>query len=369
MLGSVIDQFFKKNWTDADIQKYVGSYRKAYLTHAADERIRIKAASGGTVSAMLLYGIESGQIDGAVVCKAVVENGKVRARFSIATTAEQVLAARGSKYVETAFLSEVLPLIRSFEGRLAVVGLPCDISALKRRCMKEPDIAQKVVLMFALICGHNSRAELIDEITSKLTREAGKILSDYRFRVGHWRGRLEAEFADGTVITKPTKYFNDYQNLFFFCERKCMACHDHYGYESDVTAGDVWLFRLKSDPIKRTGIIVRTERGEKACDRAIASGVVQMLELNVQDIMDGQARIGPSHYNVSARQKAGALFGFKLKDSVEQPVSWHAYLNAIITLANLSLSEKAWGKKIIFAMPRPILKVYLYTKKALESLK
>ncbi|MEX2964194.1 Coenzyme F420 hydrogenase/dehydrogenase, beta subunit C-terminal domain [Microbulbifer sp. TYP-18] len=367
-VGKLIDRFLKKTWSENDIKAYVGEYKNAYLTHATDQSIRSRAASGGTTSAMLIHGLEVGEYEGVVVCNTVLEDGKVRARFSIATDREQVLKARGSKYVESDFLREVLPLIRAFDGRVAVVGLPCDLSGLQRRCAKEPELAAKVMLTFGLVCGHNSRRELIDGITERLEREAGKKLVDYRFRVGHWRGQLEAEFEDGEVLEKPTKYFNDYQNLFFFSERKCMACTDHYGYNADISIGDVWLFRLKKDPIKHSGIIARSDRGQDACNGVFESGKVLAKELDVRDIMDGQSRIGPSHYNVSARHKAGKLLGFKLKDSVRRPVSWHSYLNALITLCNMRLSESSWGKKLIFATPRQILKFYLYLKKALESL-
>lgn len=369
MIGSAVDRLLKKTWTDADVDRYVGDYLNTYLTYAKDERIRSRAASGGTTSAMLIHGIESGLFDGAVVCNTVLIEGKVRARFSIATTSEQILAARGSKYVETKFLREVLPLIRAFDGKVAVVGLPCDISALKHRCIKEPELKHKIAITFALVCGHNSRTELIDEITSRLERETGKKLSDYRFRIGHWRGILEAEFEDGTVISKPTKYFNDYQNLFFFSERKCMACHDHYGYNADISVGDIWLFGLKNNPIKHTAVIIRNSRGQEAWDRFFSAGEVHASELDVRSIMDGQSRIGPSHYNDTARHKAGKLLGFKIKDTVSHPVSWHSYLNALITLANLRLSEKSWGRRFIFAAPRPFLKFYLYIKKGLESIK
>lgn len=368
-LGKVADRLLKKTWSDTDIQRYVGNYRSAYLTYAKDEYVRSRAASGGTTSALIIHGLENGLFEGAVVCTTVLEGGKVRAHFSIATTAEQVLAARGSKYVETKFLREVLPIIRDFEGRLAIVGLPCDIAALKHRCEKEPELANKVVLTFALVCGHNSRTELIDEVAKRLEHEAGKKLAYYRFRVGHWRGHLEAEFEDGSVLSKPSKFFNDYQNLFFFSERKCMACHDHYGYVADITVGDIWLFSLKDDSIKRTGIITRSSRGQDAFNNAFAAGVVDASELDVQYIMDGQARIGPSHYNVTARYKAGKLLGIKLKDTVKQPVPWYSYLNALMTLTNIRLSEKKWGRKIIFIIPRPILKIYLYLKKGLESFK
>jgi len=369
MFGKVIDRVFKKTWTDAEVQRYVGDYQNSYLTYALDESIRIKSASGGATSAILIHGLESGLFDGAVVCNTRVKEGKVRAYFTIATTKEMVLAARGSKYVETKFLHEVLPLIRAFSGRVSVAGLPCDLSALKRRCEKEPQLSSKIVLSIALVCGHNSRTTLIDEITSRLEREAKKKLVDYRFRVGHWRGQLEAEFEDGSVLSKPTKFFNDYQNLFFFSERKCMFCHDHYGYNADISVGDVWLFGLKNNPIKHTGVIVRSHRGQKAWESAVTANAVHSSEMDIRSIMDGQSRIGPSHYNDTARHKAGKMLGFKIKDTVAQPVSWHSYLNALITLANLRLSEKPWGQSLIFSTPRPLLKFYLYIKKALESLK
>jgi len=367
--GKLIDQVLKKEWSDEHVQRYVGNYRSTHLTHAADLEVRRKAASGGVTSALLIHGLRWGFFDGAVVCKTVLIDGKVRARFEIATTADQVLAARGSKYVETRFLQEVLPLLRSFEGRVAVVGLPCDISALRHRCEKEKALANKVMLTFALVCGHNSRTGLIDKITTRLEREAGQKLKDYRFKVGHWRGRLEADFEDGTTISKPSKFFNDYQNLFFFCERKCMACTDHYGYHADISVGDVWLFGLKNDPIKHSGLIIRSELGEKLYQSAVDGGVINSAQLSIRDIMDGQSRIGPSHFNVSARVRAGRLFGLKLKDMVNESVNWHTYLNAFIAIANMRLSEKPWGQKLIFVVPRPILKISLYFKKALESLK
>ncbi|PHR30068.1 MAG: hypothetical protein COA36_01410 [Desulfotalea sp.] len=368
MIGKLLDKCLKKKWTDEAVLNYVGEYQDAFITHSTDVSVREKSASGGTTTSLLIQGLKSGDFEGVIVCKTSVRKGRVRARFFIATTVEDILAARGSKYVEAKFLAEVLPLIRGFEGRLAIVGLPCDITALKRFCNKYVDIANKIVFTIALFCGHNSRIALIDEITARIERESQKQIVDYRFRVGNWRGQLEAVFDDGTVKSKPTKYFNDYQNLFFFCQRKCMSCNDHYGYDADMSVGDVWLFRLRSSPIKHTGVIVRKDAGIRMHDIALAANAIDSSKIEIREIMDGQSRIGPSHYNVSARHKAGRLFGVHIKDTVKQEVAWHEYLNALITVGNMCLSEKAWGEKVIFGTPRPILKLYLYFKKALESL-
>lgn len=367
--GTIIDRVVKKHWSDEDIAKYVGSYRHASLTNAASNSLRDKAASGGTTTGLLIHGLETGAFDGAVVCQTVIEEGHVRARFKVATTASEVIQAQGSKYVEVAFLKEVLPLFKSFQGRLAVVGLPCDITALRRRADKDTTINEKLALTIALVCGHNSRKELIDHVTNNIEEETGKSLMAYRFRIGHWRGQIEATFSDGSVKNYPTSRFNHYQNLFFFCEKKCLACHDHYGYHADISVGDVWLFRLKNDPIKRSGLIIRTESGEHLFSDAVAKNCIVSEPLDVRDIMDGQSRIGPSHYNVSARVKAGKRFGIKLKDTVNEPVHWFQYLNAWISIANMRLSQSTRGQKIIFSMPRALIKLYLYMKKLLETLR
>lgn len=369
MFGTVLDRFLKKTWSQADIDRYVGAHRRAWLTHASDPEIRSRAASGGTTSAVLIEGLRKGVFDGAVVCTAEIVEGKVRPGFRIATEADQILAARGSKYVESRFLPSVLPLLRSFKGRVAVVGLPCDIAALRQRCQADPRLAAKVVVTIALVCGHNSRTTLIDAVTARLQKEAGQALRAYRFGVGHWRGHLEAEFDDGTILRRPTKVFKDYQNMFFFCERKCLSCHDHYGYAADLTMGDIWLFRLKADPIKHTAVITRTGEGERLFDAATSSGAVVAEPLDIRDIMDGQARIGPAHYNVTSRSRAGRLLGIKVPDRVHASVTWHDDLNALWTLANVRLSESTWGRRLIFALPRPLIRALLYVKKGLESIK
>lgn len=369
MLGEHLERWLKKDWTPVDVEHQVGEFRSTWLSHAQDPQVRAGAASGGSTSALLIEGLQRGFFEGAVVCTCVVEEGRIRARFQIMTTAEDILAARGSKYVETRFLHEVLPLIRNFDGRVAVVGLPCDISALRRHCEREPAIGEKLSLCVALVCGHNSRKALVDGITSKIERSTGKSIRDFRFRVGHWRGHLEAILEDGSVFRRPSSTFTDYQNLFYFCERKCMACHDHYGYAADLSMGDIWLYRLKSRPIKPNAVIVRTPLGEQCLQAAHESATLHLETIGIHDIMDGQARIGPAHYNVSARARAGRWLGIHLPDKLGVRVSWHAFLNALISLANMRLSETRAGRALIFALPRPALKLLLYFKKGLESLK
>ncbi|MEJ2619462.1 MAG: Coenzyme F420 hydrogenase/dehydrogenase, beta subunit C-terminal domain [Candidatus Thiodiazotropha sp.] len=368
MLNQLSDRLLKKDWSEETIDQLVGDYKNLYHAYADDPQVRLNAASGGVGTALLIELLKAGEINGALVCNTRVEAGKVRAHFKIATTQQEIVEAQGSKYVETAFMKEALPLIREFDGKVAVVGLPCDIANLSRWVAKDTVLAAKLRLTIALVCGHNSRTELIDGITVKLENLSGAKLQSYRFRRGHWRGQLEAGFENGATIHKPFSYFSLYQNLFFFAEKKCLVCHDHFGYQADISLGDVWAYRFKDDPIKKTGVIVRTSQGEQAWQAALKNQKIISTDLQITDILDGQARAAPYHYNVSARSRVAHLFGYKIPDKTNAPVSWHQWISAFTALFNMRWSESKRWQGLIFKLPRPILKLLLYFRKGLESL-
>lgn len=359
----------RKTWPDEAISQYTGFYSDSYLSFASDDKIRQISASGGTVSALLLFALEKKLIDGAMVCKTVITEGKVRPQFFIAKTREEILAARGSKYVATQFTKEAIPLIREFQGSLAVVGLPCDITILQNIIQKDTLLKQKVVFTIALFCGHNSQPELIDHVVAKLENQAQSKVKSYLFRTGHWRGALRIIFENGQTVEKPFSYFSLYQNLYFFAEKKCLYCYDHFGYGADIAIGDLWSLEYKNDPIKYSGVIVKTETGKRMMNQCIEAGYLQAQPVSIQKIMNGQKRTALFHYNLSARHRAGKLFGLEIPDKIRQKVSWHNYLAALIVLFNWKWSQSRRFSRLIWKTPRMVFKVYLYIFKALESIR
>jgi len=294
-----------------------------------------------------------------------VEDGLVRARYRIARTREEVLAARGSTYVLGEFAREALPMIRDFDGRVAVVALPCEIALLSR----DQSLADKVALTIALFCGHTTETALVDELVKKLSAQAGGAkLTEFRFRSGHWRGQLTAKFDDGTVIERPSNYYLLYHNLYFGAPKKCMFCGDHFGYHADISAGDLWSQKFKNDPIKHTALIAKTTRGADAVLAAEAAGAIETAPVPVTDILDGQRRTAPFHFNVSARTKAGARLGMTVPDKVNTTVRWHDEAAARVTLKNHLATRSGEGSRKVLGKNRRLLKLRLYLLKGLESL-
>lgn len=367
ILKSAVHRIWTREWTGQEIEKYIGHYQHCYFTYAADAALRERAASGGSVSALMLHLLETGQVDGALVCQTVVRDGRPRPEFRIVTTREGLIVAQGSKYTAVHFASDALPLIKAFGGRLAVVALPCDAKILAHRRAKDEALDSKIGFVFALFCGHNSEPELVDAIVRKLGDDHG-VLTDYVYRAGHWRGYLAATFEDGVRVEKPFAYFSDYQNLYFYAQPKCHYCHDHTGYFCDISAGDIWSPRMRQHPIKHTALITRTEAGQRLVESALRAGIIIGQEEPIEEVADGQARTMPFHYNVTSRARVGRLFGYRITEQTEKRVRLVDYVLAALVMLNERFSRTRLGRWLLPRLPRPLIRLYLLLFKGLESL-
>ena len=367
MLKQLEQRIATRDWSQEEITKFVGQHRETWFSYAADAEIREGAASGGSVTALLCHLLEKGSVQGVLAVRTVVEDGTPAPQFFIAKTRDELLSARGSKYSAVYFARHAMPLLKEFDGNLAVVLLPCDAKALLVARKKDRQLDEKIKMVISLVCGHNSEPELTQLVVDQIRGDRGS-LTDYVYREGRWRGQLKATFENGEVVEKPFSTFSDYQNLYCFAQRKCHHCSDHFGNFSDLSAGDIWSPKMKAEKIKHTAIIVRSQAGKQLVDEAVAQGVLTGRLASVEDVCDGQARTLPFHYNTTVRARVGKLFGLKIKDQVHEKVRWNDYLVAFIAIFNQQVSATRLGRRLIMLIPRPVIRAYLYFFKGLESI-
>lgn len=364
----LVDRIGRRSWSDDDVQKYMGQFTSCWLTYATDASLRERSASGGSTTAILAFLLESGEIDGAMVVQGWVDDeGHIRAGFEIATDTASLRKAQGSKYQAVRFGKRELQMIAAFDGRLAFVLLPCDASKLARARSNRPEIDEKIAFVIALYCGHNSEPELAQGVAEKLAPK-GERLTDFHYRSGHWRGVLRARYSDDSEVVAHHNEFKNYYNLYFFAQPKCNHCFDHFGYDCDMSVGDIWTMAMREHPIKHTAIVNRNAIADRFLSDAIGAGVLAASETDVRDILDGQSRTLPFHYNVSARARVGRLFGLKIVDRVHEHVRLRDLLVAFIILSNQRFSRTSLGRRVILRLPQPVVRAYLMALKALEQL-
>ncbi|MEM9730896.1 MAG: Coenzyme F420 hydrogenase/dehydrogenase, beta subunit C-terminal domain [Myxococcota bacterium] len=352
-------------WTNEEVMRYLGAHEACYLTHASDGVVRDGAASGGSTSQIALSLLDQGIVDGVLVWRMVYGGDSPDTEAVIATTREEVLATRGSKYCAVSYPKEAMPKIESFEGKLAVITVPCDASYLRRKMAKSPALREKIHCIITLFCGHNSEPELTKLFVKRHGTE-WKDVEDFRYRTGDWRGTLTCVSRDGSTFETPTSAFTHYQNLHFFSQRKCLSCVDHYGYDGDICTGDIWSLDMKGRAVKPTLVVTRSERGQALFEKA--RGALEVEQVEPKIVVNGNSRGLTYHYNISARARVGKMFGIRIKDTLRLPTTALDRLIAFFGLFNYWLSHHAKLKGIVQRMPTLLVRAYIYFFKGLQQL-
>lgn len=356
----------EKKWSNADVNRFLGATASCHLAHSRHASVRSGAASGGATTQILIELLRAGMIDGALVWTIGTRDERPYAEPIIATSAEGLLAARTSTYLPAYFARDAMPLIQDFKGRLAVVTLPCDASFLRKRMERNPELIAKVAGILTLFCGHNSLPELTEIVCARHGFE-WKDLKSFSYRTGSWRGTLTMEPKNGPTVTTSTRQFTHLQNLHFYSEKKCQACFDHFGFDSDISLGDSWALGERNRDIKPTVCVVRTDAGEKMFDAARAALVLE--EISPERVLAGNSRGLLYHYNVSARARVAARMNRSINDRVHIPTTLLERMIARIGVANaLWTWRNPDARKRLETAPFWAIKVYIYFFKGLQEL-
>lgn len=339
----------------------LGNVRQAYLGHSTRPEWRKQAASGGVVSQILLSLLEAGAIRAAVVTRLLIEQDTIRAEPAIVRSADELRDTQGSKYIPVPF-GRALRLLRDEEGPLAVVGLPCHLSQLRALEKHSPELAEKVALRIGLFCGGTNSPRLLYNVLAQQGLEVSDLAS-FHFREGHWRGEMRAVLKSGQVRTWP--YFSTfglYKNLYLDVLPCCLSCTDHTAEEADISCGDAWLSHLKDDSIKHTLVLARSEQAVEILSDIVGDEDLALTEVDAETVIAAQRRsLVFKKRAIGARQRLGRLFGFHITadDSSWRP-AWNDYLGSLCVLLNARLSHHPLARRIIFRLPKPLLKPCMY---------
>ncbi len=346
---------------------FLGSISTCYLGYSYDTHVRERAASGGIVSSVIMYLLRTKQIDGALMCRTKCIDDKISFEVKIVTDPAEVLDYASSVYFNIPLI-KYSNLIEEFGGKIAVVGLPCHIHALKKRMLSNETLANKVHICIGLFCGHNSKKELLDEVLKKKGISENNV-QQIVFRRGHWRGEMAVSLKDGNVRSFPFQHFSIYQNLHFDSLKRCMHCVDHTAEFADISCGDVWMRYLKKDSIKHSIIITRTAKADRILRDMRNEGDIYLVKTDSSTVFRSQKRSLIYHKAIDARSKVGKFFGFNIAcpPRYANTARWNEYFAAFIALLNVKISDNKLLRGVVFTLPRVILTPYLYVFKILTN--
>jgi len=199
--------------------------------------------------------LETGAVD-AVLTMAPDANDKWRPKPVIVTRAEGMAECRGMRMGYAPLLALLEPALAMGYKRLAVIGIPCQVYALRAiedELKRELGLEQLYVI--GTPCSDNTTTERFHEFLALLGEDQGEDPDDVTYLEFRADYHVELRYKDGRVKAIPflqlplSKLPNDFFPL------TCRTCVDYTNVLSDITVGymggqgEQWL-------------LVRNQRGE-----------------------------------------------------------------------------------------------------------
>ncbi len=266
----------------------IGIIRNCYQANAVEPEIRARGASGGVVTALLLYALERKRIAAANV----VGFDKVqpwKAKPILATTRDEIIGAANSKYTIVPTLAVLAESkARRFPGNIGCVGLPCQIHGLRKLQCYYPNhrLSKKIAFTIGIHC-NSARPMSYNEYI--LREQFGiKSLEDIR-SLDYRKGKAPNAYAEvvkrnGEVVKTSRYVWMGHRDFF---SGRCLLCWDWGAELADVSVGD-FLGPAASGSDVHLGastLIVRTEVGDQLVREAVDAGYLKVYPTPTEPLL------------------------------------------------------------------------------------
>ncbi|BEQ14422.1 Coenzyme F420 hydrogenase/dehydrogenase, beta subunit C-terminal domain [Desulfoferula mesophila] len=260
-------------------EEYLGVHQELLCGHARDESLRRASASGGVTSALLIYAMEQGLIDAAVLAGSDPER-PWRTIPILARSPEEVRAAVGSRYQLCPSLA-ALGQAATWE-RVAVVALPCQVHGLRKLAASPQgrDLRERVVFILGLFCGANTSYRITEHVIAEFSDVPLHEIRGFTYRGGPSSHDITIKCADGSVHTIANA--DRISNYLWLIRDRCRMCPDWTAELADVSLGDIFVGGAKG-PLQKVphwnGFIVRNDKGRELVAGAQKAGAISLEPL------------------------------------------------------------------------------------------
>lgn len=129
----------------------LGPYISIEMAQARDSEIRCRAQYGGVVSALIKYALDIGEISNAVLTRPF--DAAMMPATLVVEESNQMAECAGSNYVSSATLAKMNEAAKQGKDSLGLVGIPCQVIALRKMQFSKHDTGAKgVKLVIGLFC-------------------------------------------------------------------------------------------------------------------------------------------------------------------------------------------------------------------------
>lgn len=328
-----------------------GFAQKGFVGHITDESIWARTSGGGLITGLLIYLLESGQFDGALVV-GFDEQEPWRAKPKIVRTRNEILTSTRSKHTLVS-TGDLLRTVRELEGRYILVGAGCHVSGMRKLQQVEQEWQAKVPLVFGIACGGSWYPEGTEYLLKEMgvTNPSEVIELAYRAKDGTGANVL---LRNGERKSTGKFFGHDVyrMNLLYHAEG-CAACPDLLSILADLTVGD-------TGPGKLSFAFLRTPVAVQALEEAVNTGIITGEWHEHVDPQKGMRKDHPMRVKLKYREAYSTIAKRRVKGlpaptygafAIEPKPLWTHCWDWWIWEAIYFLVHHRWGRRILQLLP------------------
>ena len=263
---------YNKYEQDQIFHRDIGYYRNLYSGFTLDRYLRESASAGGVATEILKYLIENNDVDKVSVVQNTEDLNTGLAYPKLTNDIDEILRAKQSKYVQVSIGSLLKDIINSNE-KFAIIGLPCQLAALKQAEDKIKSLRNKIVFRIGFFCGYTYTPNCVNGLLSYMGLDKEKVKKIVGWRNGGIPGNFTVELMDGS--TKEIPFIEEHNiDVTFYSLLRCHLCADWSAVYSDLSIGDIGGWQRKDI------IISRTTKGEELLQRMKQAEKLQLEKLS-----------------------------------------------------------------------------------------
>ncbi|MEM3506396.1 MAG: Coenzyme F420 hydrogenase/dehydrogenase, beta subunit C-terminal domain [Candidatus Bathyarchaeia archaeon] len=239
----------------------IGVTKGIYKAKSTDEEILNACQDGGVATSLLLYAIEKGFVDFAVVTKGGSKNLWKPEPF-LAFKKAELLEASKSKYSPSASVSMIADAALGYpNSKIAFIGLPCQIHGIRRLQTSfkgNKKIGDHVAITLGIFCegSFHYKKLFIETLQANYNLDLKSI---DKFEIA--KNNFKAYKRNETILELPLS------DILQFLIEGCKKCQDFTAELADISIGNA------GSPKGWCTVLTRSEAGEKlfkeACDHGL----------------------------------------------------------------------------------------------------
>lgn len=242
--------------------KLLGNIQSVFIGYSKDNKSRYASSSGGFIRALSISATQCGMVDGIIALR------HLSGLDYIPDFISNIGDMPNSIYHNINY-SNALSILKRAKGKYLIIGLPCQITSICKfmNLHVGANLRGKVSGFISLFCGFT-----FERINFDALAQFNEInMNTIEYRTGGRYRKFIITDPNGDKKCIPGRIFNRrveklnaslvFDN--FLCQKGCLLCVDHLGYNADISVGDAWIRRCENDTIGTNIIVVRTSRGKE----------------------------------------------------------------------------------------------------------